>query len=93
MLSVEDCYAHGIMQTFVNFQKMSVWGNERKLYIRGDVSAELFCPEEKCGLILDSKNTMLKMMEVKKHCFLGIQGLINSDNWRISGGCLTIEEK
>ena len=89
MLSAEDCYAHGIMQTFVNFQRRSVWGNERKLYIRGDVSAELLCPVDKCGLILDSKNTMFKIMAVKKHCFflVGIEGMIHSNNvWRISGG-------
>ena len=87
MLPAEDCYAHGIMKTIVNFQRKSVWGNEGKLYIREDVTAKLLCPEDKCGLILDSKNTMFKIMEVKKHCFLRIEGMIHSDNvWRISEG-------
>ena len=59
----------------------------RESYTLEDVSAELLCPEDKCGLNLDSENTMFKIMEVKKHCFLGIEGMIHSDNvWRISGG-------
>ena len=80
MLSAEDCYVHEIMQTFVNFQRKPIWINEGKLHIRGDIRAELLCPEDKCGLILDLKNALFKTMEVKKHCFLGIEEMIHSDN-------------